>query len=193
MKKMLLTFVAVAMSVAVFAQGQTFEWGAKATIGQNYHYYQKGAFDGKPGVAWNAGLTGQWNFSKSFALRSGVTLGQNFAKMGSVGGDVQHLSQWGLSVPLELVWRANEGDPLYIFAGGYYSRVLGTRLGGEKYTSSMGPEVRKNEWGVRYGAGVNVSKRFAIELNGQQAISNVFESGPKMKNYVVGLSLVYKF
>lgn len=193
MKKIFLMFVAVAMSVAVFGQERKIDWGARLSLGSNQHLYQKGAYDGKPGFAVGAGLWSTFKIGREFGIRPGVGLEMRGAKMGAVGvGETFNFSTLGVNVPVDFVWLSEPGMPLYVFAGLYYSGIFSTWMDGEKM--DMKDEgIRGSEFGWRFGVGLDISRRWGLEITASDAFTNVLKDNVKFRNLGALVSVTYRF
>lgn len=174
--------------------------GITASIGNNLHHYRKGALDGKSAFAWNAGVWAQFNFG-NWAVRPRVVYEQRRAKM-PVDFEQRTstiLQTGGIYVPLDLIYklRLDGMQPvyLYLFAGGYYSRVMTGRLGGDKVDFSDAGAPFRNEWGVQCGGGLNIYK-FWMEGVSRFSLTDVYPAGvgqDGIRNISAYFSVGYRF
>lgn len=181
--------------------------GVSVAVGDNGHLYKRGALDGKRAFAWNAGLYAQFNFGKYLAVRPRVVYEQRRAKMPfDAGGqtltqmlqnsEILHTS--GLYVPLEVMFKARfdgtQNIYIYLFGGGYYSRLFTATRGGTKVDFSAAEAMRRDEWGLQCGAGINVYK-FWLEGVGRFGLTDVYPKGAdsRIRNASAYFSVGYRF
>lgn len=174
--------------------------GITASIGNNRHIYRKGALDGKSAFAWNAGVWAQVNFG-NWAIRPGVVYEQRRAKMPVDFGQRTStiLQTGGIYTPLDVMYKlpfAARGNMyLYLFVGGYYSRVLTGTLGGDKVDFSAAGALRRNEWGLQFGGGVAIYK-FRMEGVSRYGLTDIYPAGvghDGIRNASAYFSVGYRF
>jgi hypothetical protein len=178
-----------------------FTAGVTASAGSNYHRYRDGALDGKNAFAWNGGLYAQLNFG-NWALRPKVMYEQRGAKVPLDFNERTStlMRTGGLHVPLDVVYKFRgtgsgynpQGGFIYIFGGGYYSRALSGKVGGEKMDFAAAGAPGRDEWGLQWGIGVNVYKLW-LESNVRYGLSGVFPEGGKIGNRSSYFSVGYRF
>jgi hypothetical protein len=122
-------------------------FGLSANIGTNYHYYNRGALDGKKTTSFGAGLTSQINWGK-WAIRPEIYYDRIRANYPD--GKTQTNN---LTLPLSLVLQTPLAPfGVDVFLGGYYSYMFSGKQG--KKNIDFNRIFFRNEGGLTYGLGI---------------------------------------
>lgn len=173
--------------------------GMSASLGGNFHHYKNGALEGKSGFAWNAGVWAQINLGNFFTLRPKVAFEQRNARWPLDFEDRTYarFHTDGIYVPLDLMFKfrmeKRSSMYAYLFVGGYYSRILGGKIGGDKIDfNTPGAGFNRDEWGMQWGAGFNIH-RVSIEGSSRFGITRVVRRGGKITDRAGYFSVGYRF
>ena len=134
------------------------EFGVIAGPGNGNIYYTESAIRCKDGFAGNAGVQLQVN-AGSFGINARALyeyVSSKYPDEDNLYGSALKYHQQAMTVPVMLQYRFGGDELFFIGAGGYYSRVLDSKI--DKLAVKTGdwvfPDVNKNQWGLQYGFGI---------------------------------------
>jgi len=180
---------------------QKFTFGISANMGSNYHYYTKGALNGKPASAYNIGINGQLNMNY-FAIRPEIYY--DYIKANHPEGKI---TTHGITVPLNLVLQTppSSSGGLAVFIGPYFSyKLKGKYDKAPNDFDIMKHHVpldfdytcRREEFGFNYGAEVSLVK-LRLGVTHRSALTNFSRmkhlDDAHLRNRATYVSLSYLF
>jgi len=176
--------------IASNQSARKFVFGISANMGSNYHYYTKGALNGKPAAAYSIGLNGQLNMNY-FAIRPEVLY--DYIAAGHPQGKI---TTHGITVPLNFVLQTQPSSSgvVAIYAGPYYSY----KFKGKQGDTQLDFEniFRRDETGFNYGAEIRIVK-LRLGITHRNALTNFsrmkYPDGAHIRNRATYVSLGYLF
>jgi len=167
-----------------------FGFGLSVNIGSNYHFYTKGALDGKSASAYGIGLNGQLNMN-NFAIRPEVCY--NYINAHHPQGDI---TTHGITMPLNLLLQTQPSSTgsMAIFAGPYYSYKLKGQQKGAQL--DFDNDFKREEVGLNMGFEMSVLM-MRLEFTFRNALTNFTRTknadGAHIRNRATFVTLGYKF
>ncbi|TAG44224.1 MAG: PorT family protein [Cytophagia bacterium] len=154
----------------------------------------------------NAGVYANYNVAPTFALQLGLVYsGKGYGE--KMGSDKLNLTLEYLEIPLNAVYKIPAGNKVKVVinAGPYFALALGGKI----KASTMGVDVstdvkfgsdqdkiKGTDFGFNFGAGVEISDKFLVNLNyglGLTNLSNDTSAGAtKVNNRVFSVGVGYR-
>lgn len=153
-------------------------------FGSNRYHFPGSAYEGVEAGAWSAGGSLLYTF-KHVGVRTGVRYERLKARVPSRSDNIhskaQTISHDYITLPLDVMLKTGGVTCGYLFAGGYFSFSLGSRLENKRvYAEQIGKSPY--EWGWQWGLGGRIGD-FTIEATNRYALSGVYTSTPETLNH----------
>jgi len=184
------TFHASGKIASKHQKDKKISFGLSVNIGSNYHYYTKGALDGKPASAYGVGLNGQLNM-KHFALRPEVCY--NYVNARHPQGNI---ATHAITVPLNLMLQTEPSSSgiMAVFAGPYYSYKFIGKQGSDEL--DFANNYKREEIGLNMGFEMRILM-MRLGVTYRNALTNFTQTknadGAHIRNKTTYVTLGYNF